>query len=94
MVINLLWQFSVPKDATSIKITAIYKDGEGDGVSVEQRVVLFYSVGDFHVHVSTSTEEGLLGHNAVMHLKSNFAFQDYNYVVSVYYRLFYNLNKF
>ena len=66
-----------------MKITAYYKDGDGDQVSTEQQVVAFYSVGDFYVNEATSTEEGLLGHNAVIHLKSNFDFQDYSYVVSV-----------
>jgi len=67
----------VPKDATSLKITAFYKDDEGDQVSVDQQAVAFYSLGDFFVHVSTSTDEGLLGHFATIHLRSNFAFQDY-----------------
>ena len=71
----------MPKDAASLKITAYYKDEEGDQVSVEQQAVAFYSLGDFFVHVSTSTEEGLLGHFATIHLRSNFAFQDYSYVV-------------
>lgn len=66
-----------------MKITAFYKDNEGDEVSIEQRAIAFYSVGDFHVHVATSTDEGLLGHNAIIHLRSNFAFQDFNYVVSL-----------
>jgi hypothetical protein len=74
----------VPKDATSLKITAYYKDQEGDQVSVEQQSVAFYTMSDFFVHVSTSTEQGLLGHYATIHLRSNFNFQDYSYVVSFY----------
>lgn len=65
-----------------MRITATYKDGEGDQVTVEQSAVVFYSVGDFYIHVATSTNEGILGQYAVFHLRSNFPFQNYNYVVS------------
>ena len=74
----------MPKDTTWLKITAYYKDEEGDQVSVEQQSVAFYTMSDFFVHVSTSTEQGLLGHYATIHLRSNFNFQDYSYVVSFY----------
>lgn len=63
-------------------MTAFYKDDEGDQVTAEQQAVAFYSVGDFFVHVSTSTQEGLLDNYATIHLRSNFAFHDYSYVVS------------
>lgn len=77
-------QFLVPKDAKTIKITALYRDDEEDQISAEQQIVGFYSANDFYVHVTTSTDEGLLGHNAVMHLKSNFDFEEYSYVVSIH----------
>lgn len=66
-----------------MRITAFYKDDEGDQVNTEQQVVAFYSVGDFHVDVATSTDEGLLGEHAIFHLRSNFRFQDFSYVVSL-----------
>jgi hypothetical protein len=77
-------KFSVPKDANAIKITATYKDGEGDKATAEMRAVAFYSANEMYVHVGTSTEQGRLGENAVIHLRSNFGFQVYNYVVSVF----------
>uniref|UniRef100_A0A0P5Q059 Macroglobulin complement-related protein n=1 Tax=Daphnia magna TaxID=35525 RepID=A0A0P5Q059_9CRUS len=76
------FRFTVPKDAATLKITAFYKDDGGDQVTAEQQAIAFYSVGDFYVHVSTSTDEGLLGHYATIHLRSNFAFHEYSYVIS------------
>lgn len=72
----------MPRDAKTLRITATYKDGEGDKVSAEMRAVAFYSANDMYVHVATSTEQGRLGENAVIHLRSNFGFQVYSYVVS------------
>jgi hypothetical protein len=36
-------KFSVPKDASAIKMTATYKDEEGDKATTEMRAVAFYS---------------------------------------------------
>lgn len=71
----------VPKDASSMKITAHYKDDEFDVTTAELQAVAFYSTRDFHIHVSTSTEQAELNEFAVFHLKSNFHFQDFSYVV-------------
>lgn len=67
-----------------MRITAHYKDAEGDQATTELRAVAFYSSNDMYVHVSSSTEHGRLGENAVFHLRSNFAFQTYSYVVSYF----------
>uniref|UniRef100_A0A0P5QY90 Macroglobulin complement-related protein n=1 Tax=Daphnia magna TaxID=35525 RepID=A0A0P5QY90_9CRUS len=75
------YRFTVPRDAKTLRITATYKDGEGDKVSAEMRAVAFYSANDMYVHVATSTEQGRLGENAVIHLRSNFGLQVYSYVV-------------
>ena len=64
-----------------MRITAYYKDEDGDQVSTEMRAVAFYSSRDFHAHVSTSTEQGAVGENAILHLRSNFGFQSFSYVV-------------
>lgn len=65
-----------------MRITATYKDAQGDRATAELEAVAFYSFDDMYVHVGTSTEYGQLGENAVLHLRSNFAFQVYSYVVS------------
>ncbi|XP_059351436.1 CD109 antigen-like [Daphnia carinata] len=72
---------SVPKDAKTMRITATYKDEQGDEATAELEAVAFYSHNDMYVHVATSTEYGQLGENAVLHLRSNFGFQLYSYVV-------------
>jgi hypothetical protein len=82
-MIRVAHKFSVPKDANAIKMTATYKDEEGDKATAEMRAVAFYSPNEMYVHVGTSTEQGRLGENAVIHLRSNFGFQVYSYVVSL-----------
>nr|CAH0103527.1 unnamed protein product [Daphnia galeata] len=67
--------------ANAIKMTATYKDEEGDKATAEMRAVAFYSPNEMYIHVGTSTEKGRLGENAVIHLRSNFEFQVYSYVV-------------
>ncbi|XP_046648840.1 CD109 antigen-like [Daphnia pulicaria] len=75
------FRFSVPKDAKSMRISATYKDGDGDKATAELQAVLFYSAKEMYAHVETSTEYGQLGENVVIHLRSNFGFQVYSYVV-------------
>ena len=70
-----------------MKISATYKDVDGDKVDAELRGVAFYSTNEMYVNVVTSTEQGRLGENAIFHLRSNFAFQVYSYVVSIYSKL-------
>ena len=65
-----------------MRISATYKDGQGDKATAELMAVAFYSANEMYVHVGTSTEQGRLGENAVIHLRSNFGFQVYSYVVS------------
>ncbi len=72
----------MPKEATALKIAATYKDGDGDKADAELRAMAFYSSNEMYVSVATSTEQGRLGENAILHLRSNFAFQVYSYVVS------------
>lgn len=72
----------MPEGAKSMKVMAHYKDEEGDQVTTEIDAVPFYSPNDFYVHVTTSTNQGELGNYAVFHLRSNFAFNSLNYVVS------------
>ena len=79
-----LIKFSVPKDANTMKISATYKDGDGDNVVTELRGISFYSANEMYVNVASSTEQGQLGENAIFHLRSNFAFQVYSYVVSIF----------
>ena len=81
----------MPKDATSIKMTAQYRDEEFDVTTAELQAVAFYSTRDFHIHVSTSTEQAELNEFAVFHMKSNFHFQDFSYVVR---KLPYMFNSF
>ena len=76
-------KFTVPKDAISMRISATYKDGEDDKVTAELQAVAFYSAKEMYVHVETSTEYGQLGEYVVIHLRSNFAFHVYSYVVSL-----------
>lgn len=73
-----------------MRITAYYKDEDGDQVSTEMRAVAFYSSRDFHVHVSTSTEQGAVGENVILHLRSNFGFQSFSYVVC-YFLMMHNI---
>jgi hypothetical protein len=65
-----------------MRISATYKDGDGDKATAELQAVLFYSAKEMYAHVETSTEYGQLGENVVIHLRSNFGFQVYSYVVS------------
>ena len=74
----------IPKDATSMRITAQYSDDQGDTTSAELQSVAFYSPpassgrgGDFHVHISTSTRQGAVSENAIFHLRANFAFNSF-----------------
>ena len=95
-MIRVAPKFSVPKDANAIKMTATYKDEEGDKATAEMRAVAFYSPNEMYVHVGTSTEQGRLDENAVIHLRSNFGFQVYSYVVSSFHlkiRLFLGIIK-
>ncbi len=80
---GIYWQkFSVPKDTKSIRISATYKDGDGDKATAELQAITFYSAKEMYVHVETSTEYGQIGEYVVIHLRSNFGFQVYSYVVS------------
>jgi len=72
----------VPKDASSMRITAYYRDEDFDEATAELQAVAFYSTRDFHIHVSTSTLQAEINEFAVFHLKSNFHFQSFSYVVS------------
>lgn len=72
----------MPNDASSMKITAYYRDEDFDVATAELPAVAFYSTRDFHIQVSTSTLQAEINEFAVFHLKSNFHFQDFNYVVS------------
>ncbi len=65
-----------------MRISATYKDGDDDKATAELQAVLFYSAKEMYAHVETSTEYGQLGENVVIHLRSNFGFQVYSYVVS------------
>ena len=67
-----------------MKITAHYRDEEGDQVSTEMRAVPFYSPRDFHAHLSCSTEQGAVGENVIFHLRTNFGYQSFSYVVRIY----------
>ena len=78
----------MPKDATSMRITAQYSDDQGDTTSAELQSVAFYSSpassgrgGDFHVHISTSTRQGAVSENAIFHLRANFAFNSFSFSV-------------
>lgn len=79
-----------------MKISATYKDEDDDKVDAELRGVAFYSANEMYVNVVASTEQGRIGENVVFHLRSNFAFQFYSYVVcichkfSIYIRQFTN----
>ena len=66
-----------------MRISATYKDGEDDKVTAELQAVAFYSAQEMYVHVETSTEYGQLGEYVVIHLRSNFAFHVFSYVVSL-----------
>ena len=67
-----------------MRVSATYKDGEDDKVTAElQAVAYFYSAKEMYVHVETSTEYGQLGEYVVIHLRSNFAFHVFSYVVSL-----------
>jgi hypothetical protein len=70
-----------------MRISATYKDGEEDKATAELRAVAFYSAKEMYVHVETSTEYGQLGENVVIHLRSNFGFQVYSYVVSSFVKI-------
>ena len=65
-----------------MRITAYYRDEDFDVATAELQAVAFYSTRDFHIHVSTSTLQAEINEFTVFHLKSNFHFQNFNYVVS------------
>lgn len=69
-------------DARSLKVTATYTDDVGDQVTAELQAVPFYSPREFYVHVTTSTEPAKLNEYTVFHLKTDFHFETFNYVVS------------
>lgn len=66
-----------------MRITAFYSDEDGDKAEAALQSVSFYSETEVYAHLTSSTEYGAIGHNAIFHLKSNFAFQFYSYVVSI-----------
>ena len=78
----------MPKDASSMKITAFYSDDQGESTNAELQAVAFYAApasnargGDFHVHISTSTRQGAVSENAIFHLRANFAFNSFSFSV-------------
>ena len=77
----------MPPDAVSMKITAQYRDDDGDETTAVLQTVAFYSTdaasSSFYAHISTSTKPmAMIGQNAIFHLRANFPFSSYNYVVS------------
>ena len=73
----------MPLDAVSMRITAQYRDEAGDDATALLQTVAFYSGGgSFHAHLSTSTKpRAIIGHNAIFHLRTNFPFSTYSYVI-------------
>ena len=66
-----------------MRITAYYSDEDGDKAETTLQAVSFYSESEVYVHLTSSTEYGAIGHNAIFHMKSNVAFQFYSYVVTI-----------
>ena len=75
-------QVAVPENAATLRIAAVYEDDSGDQASAELNAVAYYSPQEMYVQVHSSTDEGRIGESAVLHLKSNFGFESYQYVVS------------
>lgn len=63
-------------------VVAVYEDGDGDEARAELKAVAYSSTQAMYAQISTSTTQGAVGHNAVLHLKSNFFFEVFQYVVS------------
>ena len=65
-----------------MKIQATYQDENGDEASAELQAVPYYSPQETFLYVYSSTEQGRIGESAIFHVKSNHAFERFQYVVS------------
>lgn len=74
----------IPQDAVALTANAIYTSAEGEssGAKIEGRVS--FNAKERHLHVTSSTEIGVIGEYAVFHVRTNFPLEKFHYVVIIH----------
>ncbi|KAB7504994.1 Antigen, partial [Armadillidium nasatum] len=71
----------IPKDAASLTVNAVYTDGEGTTAGAKLDGIQNYHPNERHLHVTSSTKNGVIGEYAVFHVRTNFPLLKFHYVV-------------
>lgn len=69
------------KDIDSMRITASFKDPEGERTSADLLLLSHYSPMNHHIKVSTSTVNAKVGEYIIFHVQSNFFMETFHYIV-------------
>ncbi|XP_075216528.1 macroglobulin complement-related [Lycorma delicatula] len=69
------------KDIESMRITASFKDKEGERITTDLLLLSHYSPLNHHVKVSTSTVNAKVGEYIIFHVQSNFFMESFNYLI-------------
>ncbi|RZF41336.1 hypothetical protein LSTR_LSTR000050 [Laodelphax striatellus] len=69
------------KDIDSMRISASYKDANGDRTTAELLLLAHYSPLNHHIKVDTSTSQPKVGEYIIFHVQSNFFMETFNYII-------------
>nr|XP_027238444.1 uncharacterized protein LOC113829465 [Penaeus vannamei] len=76
----LRFTFSVPKEATNLRLSAVYKDDKGTASTTAQ-AVRPHSRSGRYIHVTSSTTAAHVGEFAICHVRANFRMEKFQYLV-------------
>ncbi|XP_042874715.1 CD109 antigen-like [Penaeus japonicus] len=76
----LRFTISVPKEASSLQLSAVYKDAKGSA-SATASGVRTHSRTQRYLHVTSSTVTARVGEFAIFHVRANFRMEKFQYLV-------------
>ncbi|KAG8228773.1 hypothetical protein J437_LFUL007766 [Ladona fulva] len=69
------------RDVQALRLSAYFKDGEGDRANTEMTAYAHYSPSDRQIKISTSTRNAKVGEYVILHVQSNYYLESFEYIV-------------